>query len=1137
MKRHARTKRQSGMTLVEALVAMAIVGVIVVSTTRLVATAMRATRDNLNRQFATQKAISMLEELRALIQTQSGATTIVLDDYDNGVTNIPLLTTQLNVTDPAHPTSGNRPIGSAWLYSRRITVQKMKGVNDLRLVNVKVFIEEASGPRLLAEVAGVLSTIGQNAPPTQVYDVYLIAIENVPGWWLHMQNIVPFVEGAMQDLEARHPGLQFRKHWIRKLSYGRDPYYTPYVNETEDSTVTIPSVYFYPGKMPSGSAVDNYYPPDFFNGQVAIDGVPTNGYDAADNPVPYVLADQFNNGLRHPDEVALFNARVAAGLESADAPTFRLLLDDMSLRPALYRNAIVINLHGELFPFPPVRNYSDAAKNPAAYPNVRVVTHPERLRTGNGDPLKLRVYSYHTNVANPAAVTDWLGKDKAAVPISIVIRNVLWTPSSSGVVAISGGVDFDKSGSADPYTAANASTTNSSTSAPTTMWWSYSHSGTDTIVRLYNSPLKTPCTTVSATCDNGGLDATRRLYALEYIPSPVEDLPDATSPAAFATSLATPGTGVKNTARWVLTIPADVLPKDGMVTIETRIGDDLTTGTLYPVANAPADLSRTYAWRGTDLWLFGDASNEAHLPMTERFQLLGDPRHCPYADMKLPHQGSGLVRQDALGMGYNRYFDDFHSTTNARATWPGWSYSTGPGGDWFGIKNNTSDTDSGNDAWKRAIEVDVSRMTQILRSAVTRTHAIYTTLTGFSYYYVGIGGEIGYDSSNGFPNSIAVSSLPFTGGTGWQWEQSITGGGVKYIRESSAGADYWWAMSWLGELAPDSAWNTWSTTGNLPAGNGAGKFTRVVRNAITARLPEGTALTSAERRTGEAGSTAFFWNGTAKSTFHHRYADGTSGTRAADGDAIANTYKLPLPPTIANSRPFDIGVDDTGMNPDHFLQNAYGATTTLQKEAEFYQHDSKIPGSALLAMRSGSDAAFVVVNGLSPTGESGVAFISRWSFLSLIQSFMDAGQYSQGGAPDPSRVRELPRVAVTWPNDDVDLQDPPDLNVQWQSTWRRWDGLPYTPAYADSFTEDTVIRYALLYSRDNGQTWRFMTDDTVAQPGTRPAVQYLQTTTSYKWNTPKATFPKGNYVIRVEAYRDAVPLHYAFHQYRAFIKR
>jgi type II secretory pathway pseudopilin PulG len=1122
-------KRQAGMTLVEALVAMAIVGVIVISSSQLVATAMRSTRDNINRQFATQKAVSMLEELRALIQTQSGATTIVLDDYDNGTTNVPMLTTQLNVSDPAHPASGNRLRGATWLYSRRITVQKMKGANDLRLVNVKVFVEEPTGPRMLAEVAGVLTTIGQNAPPTQVYDVYLIAVENVPGWWLHMQNIVPFVEGAMQDLEARHPGLQFRKHWIRKLSYGRDPYYTPYVNKTADSTATIPSVYFYPGKMPGGSAVDHYYPPDFFNAQVAVDGTLTNGYDADTNPLPYVLADQFNHGLRYPEELALFNARVAAKLESADAPTFRLLLDDMILRPSQYRNAIVINLHGELFPFPPVRNYSDAAKVPDQQPNVRVITHPERLRYGNSDALRLRVYSYHTNVANPGAVKEWLGQNSAAVPISVVLKNVIWTPSSSDVVSITGGVDFDNNGTVDPYSAANASTTMSNTSAPTTMWWSYSHSGGDTIVRLYNSPLKAPCATDSVACDRGGLDPTRRLYALEYIPSPVEDLPDATSSAAFTRNLATTGAAPKNTARWVLNIPSGVLPANAAITIETRIGDDLATG-------AP-NLSRTYAWRGTDTWLFGDAANEAHLPMTERFQLLGDPRHCPYADLKLPHAGSGLARQDALGMGYNRYFDDFHAGVNARATWPGWSYSTGPGGTWYGIKNNTSDTDANNDGWESSIEVDVSRMTQILRTAVTRTHAVYTTMTGFSYFYVGIGGEIGYDDSNGFPNSIAVSSTPFTGGGGWQWEQSITGGGVKYVRESSPGTDYWWSISWLGELAPDSAWATWAATGNLPAGTGNGRFTRTLRSAINTRLPEGTALRSAERRTAEAGSTAFFWSGSVNSTFHHRYADNTSGTRAAEGNAIANTYKLPLPPSIANSRPFDISVNDTGMNPDHFLQNAYGGTTTLQKEAEFYRHDSNIPGSALLAMRNGSDAAFVVVNGLSPTGQSGVAFISRWSFLSLIQSFLEAGQYAQAGVPDPSRVRELPRVAITWPNDDVDIEDPPTLDVQWEATWKRWDGLPYTPSYADTFTEDTTVRYAPLYSRDNGQNWLFMKDDTPATVGVRPAAGYLQTGTTHLWSVPKSKFPKGNYVIRIEAYRDAIPLHYSFHQYRAFIKR
>ena len=58
------------------------------------------------------------------------------------------------------------------------------------------------------------------------------------------------------------------------------------------------------------------------------------------------------------------------------------------------------------------------------------------------------------------------------------------------------------------------------------------------------------------------------------------------------------------------------------------------------------------------------------------------------------------------------------------------------------------------------------RIYQVLRSSVVRANAIYTTMTGFSYYYVGIGGEIGYDASNGFASSVPVSSRPFTGGNG-----------------------------------------------------------------------------------------------------------------------------------------------------------------------------------------------------------------------------------------------------------------------------------------------------------------------------------------------------------------------------------
>jgi hypothetical protein len=209
-------------------------------------------------------------------------------------------------------------------------------------------------------------------------------------------------------------------------------------------------------------------------------------------------------------------------------------------------------------------------------------------------------------------------------------------------------------------------------------------------------------------------------------------------------------------------------------------------------------------------------------------------------------------------------------------------------------------------------------------------------------------------TAQAFPTSIPVSARPFNGGAGTLNEQSITdalNGGVKYIRENNAGGDYWWAMTWLGELYPDTAWNTWSATGNLPTGNGAGNFSRVLRGSINTRLPAGTQLINTERRPQEEGSTTFFWSGSANATFHHRYQDNTNGNLAADGTAVANTYKLPMPASISNNRPFDIAVNDTGMNPDHFLQNAYGPATTLSPLAQFYRHQTNIHGSSLLAMR------------------------------------------------------------------------------------------------------------------------------------------------------------------------------------------
>ena len=70
-----------------------------------------------------------------------------------------------------------------------------------------------------------------------------------------------------------------------------------------------------------------------------------------------------------------------------------------------------------------------------------------------------------------------------------------------------------------------------------------------------------------------------------------------------------------------------------------------------------------------------------------------------------------------------------------------------------------------------------------------------------------------------------------------------------------------------------------------------------------------------------------------------------------------------------------------------------------------------------------------------------------------------------------------------------------------------------------------------------------MEDDSSATPGVPPASGLLRDDENsmadelYGWPTPKAKFPGGTYVIRIEAYRSGARLHYSFHQERIYITR
>jgi len=101
--------------------------------------------------------------------------------------------------------------------------------------------------------------------------------------------------------------------------------------------------------------------------------------------------------------------------------------------------------------------------------------------------------------------------------------------------------------------------------------------------------------------------------------------------------------------------------------------------------------------------------------------------------------------------GYNWYFDDLqNASANAIAAWPGLDAAR--------IKNDGTTT---NDGWLGRMEIDLPRMFRLVRDGLQRSEALFTTLTGFSYYYIGLGNEIGYDAANGYANSIPVSGQPF----------------------------------------------------------------------------------------------------------------------------------------------------------------------------------------------------------------------------------------------------------------------------------------------------------------------------------------------------------------------------------------
>ena len=304
---------QKGFSLLELMIAVSIL--------TFMTTAIIVSRGLMSKQsvrssdkiFANQKAIQMFEELLAF-QNRTKSFTVLDQMSDASNYYNPLLTTDATVSmeyagsgttitqnpnAPSDPLSGNFKTDGNWRYLRQITVQRNSTDSTMRQVNIEIWrYQSDTNPTLpgeqLAQVSGVLHTTNSNTAPTQVLDMYVLAIQNVPGWWGELPTLTYGAKLLPNVFQATNPGLTIRTHYITRTSYGRDSYYKPFTNSSYYSNDThssnFPWCYYYPGTtygttITGGACVtvnpQHYYDP--FNnyglqitGNVNVDGAISN---------------------------------------------------------------------------------------------------------------------------------------------------------------------------------------------------------------------------------------------------------------------------------------------------------------------------------------------------------------------------------------------------------------------------------------------------------------------------------------------------------------------------------------------------------------------------------------------------------------------------------------------------------------------------------------------------------------------------------------------------------------------------------------------------------------------------------------------------------------------------------------------
>ncbi len=404
--------------------------------------------------------------------------------------------------------------------------------------------------------------------------------------------------------------------------------------------------------------------------------------------------------------------------------------------------------------------------------------------------------------------------------------------------------------------------------------------------------------------------------------------------------------------------------------------------------------SRTWAWWTGDLSL---------VPITERFQYLGDPRHNPYADL--------CDAGESFPSGYNWFFDDQHeSRTDARDAWPSIGHVELA------------------DGWMGRSAVDLPHYFLLLREALRRSRAIFIQGPGPLAFSVSLGGE-------------DLDRVP----------------GLQRTKEGA-----WWSKPWLGELYPDAYATQWREEGNLPASD----FETVQRQEIRTGLPRGTSLSPETRSIGFEGGTSLMNSGEDWSTFHHQRVLSQDYRWMPDGSELIHRWSLEPGPIPTVTLPFRLKTSWHGsVGPEWPWQGLY-PRQSLERTKSYLEQGRGALGFALITSRQPGlegESRFLL-NGFDPRMDldAGVDLILSAAVDALLTG--QANRMELLPVPRIESVKVLPgselelEFDLSWPDSEGDQKvkrlEPLEERVRYRClyssdggrTYRRLvDAVPVTP--------------------------------------------------------------------------------------------